>query len=190
MDYVKIISNIMLDDDINKLRYDDNELEFMYKFWDYIRYNDYENIDKIKNIFIEKRTINEYNLFVRIIKKLNSDFYAFEYFRDEKINNLNKIFLLNKIFKEFCLSNCENELVLFMTNELKIDQNVSNEILYWFLEALDFSIQNNYNGKRFINILEETYLLKETILVDLIKLYDDNLMMLKLNYIIKKLNTK
>ena len=78
MDYVKIISNIMLDDDINKLRYDDNELEFMYKFWDYIRYNDYENIDKIKNIFIEKRTINEYNLFVRIIKKLNSDLSILE----------------------------------------------------------------------------------------------------------------
>lgn len=190
MNYVEVISNITLNENIEKLNYSDAELEFIYQFWDNFRDGKNEKVEEIKKIFLEKRTIDDYNLFLKIIKELNKDFYAFAYFRDEEIDSLSKNILINRIFKEYCLSNCANDLIYFMTHDLKLDQNVSKQILHWFYEALNFSIQNNYNGKRFVKILEETYLINENILKDLIRLYDDNLIMLKLNYIIKKINIK
>lgn len=188
MNLEEVVSSIILDENYKDINYNDEELELIYRFWDYYRDQQSDKIEEIKKVFLDKRTIEEYNLFIKIVNELNKDFYAFEYFRDGTIDNLEKNNLINRIFNNFCLKNNYNDILNIMIDEYKLNKNIANDILNWFLHALEFSIENNYDGKRFIKILVDTYLIQESILKDLMRLYDDNLIMLKLNYIIKYMN--
>jgi len=187
MDIGKLIKNTQLIENLNINNLTEEQYEILNYIWITIRDNDQNELEKIKKQFNDANMIEYLDMVIKIAKEINKDYEKFELFRNNDINDEKKIFLINQIFNNFILVN-KGISIKSLINDEKISDELLDEISYWLYAAVDYCIANNYDGNKLILLLSETYKIDKNILEELKTLYNNNIMMLKMNYIIKNLN--
>lgn len=163
----------------------DEESDFLQLFWISIRDNNKEIINKIEEDFNNNGKTELFDSILEEAKKRNQEYYDFEYFRNENIDDIKKEFLLNSIFKEYILIDKRN-LDKF------VDKDISMECLISISSCIEsiifFCVANNFDGYKVVEILVEHYKIKESLLLQYQSLYEENILMLKLNFIIRNIS--
>ena len=187
MDIGKLIKNSQLIENLSVNNLTEEQYGILNCIWIAIRDNDCNELDNIKNQFKEANKIEYYDKVIKIAKEINKDYEKFELFRSNDINDEKKVFLINQIFNNFILVN-KDVSIKSLINEEKINDELLNEVSYWLYAAVDYCVANNYDGNKLVSLLNETYQINKSILEELKTLYNNNIMMLKINYIIKNQN--
>jgi len=187
MDIGKLIENSQLIENLNINNLTEEQYEILNCIWIAIRDNDYNELENIKNQFIEANKIEHYDKVIKMAKEINKDYEKFELFRNNDVNDEKKVFLINQIFNNFILVN-KGVSIKSLINDEKISDELLDEVSYWLYAAVDYCIANNYDGNKLVLLLAETYKMDKNILEELKTLYNNNIMMLKINYIIKNIN--
>ena len=184
MEFQKILDSIIV---LNDFQIDDNEEknEFLNYLWVLIRDDKKEEFEKIKKYFDEKDKKDLFKKIVDSAKDINKEYYDFDYFRDEKISDMNKIYLLNIIFTDDILIN-KGTVDKFVIPE--ISKEKMNSICYWITRAVYFCVNYNYDGNKVVDILNEYYHIERKLLDDIKKLYNENILTLKINNLTMLLN--
>ena len=114
-------------------------------------------------------------------KEENTEYKSLDFFRHEEIDKTIRKTFLNNIFLNLVIDNniddAVNNISLLNKDEIKSAAETLFNITY-------FCIEYNYPGKRLISILNETFDINTSICEDLEKLYNDNKISLKLDFII------
>lgn len=184
MEFQKLLDTIISSNDFQM---DDNEEknELLNYFWVAIRDEKEEDLEEIKKYLSEKNKIELYNEIKDCAKKVNKEYYDFDYFRNNSVSDVNKIYLINLIFTDEILIN-KGTLENLVIPELPKEKLTS--ICYWISRVVYFCINYNYDGNEVVNTLNEYYHIEKKVLEDLKRLYNDNILMLKINNLTMLLN--
>jgi len=142
MEFQKLFDSIIASNDF---QIDDSEEknQLINHLWVIIRDDKKEEFEKIKKYFDEKNKKDLFNKIIDSAKEINKEYYDFDYFRDEKISDMNKIYLLNTIFTDDILIN-KGTVDQFVIPE--ISKEKINSICYWITRAVYFCVNYNYDG--------------------------------------------
>lgn len=163
----------------------EEEFELIQLFWRSIRDNDNDLTKEIEDYLINNDREDLIKTFKDLAIKHNKEYYYFEYFRNKDIEEFKKEYLLNSIFKEYILID-KRTLEKFIDKKLTFKEIMN--ITKWIERIVYFCIENNYDGSKVVEILNENYKIDPQILAQFEALYNENIMTLKTNYIIRKLN--
>ena len=106
----------------------------------------------------------------------------------ENLNVDLKRIKLNSIFMNCIVTN--NYEFLINENKGSIDAKTIKNIAIVLLNITSYCIIHNKNGNEFANILLNFYDIDNNVSFDIINSFNNNIILLKLNYIIDKLNKK
>lgn len=185
MEFQKLLDLIISSNDF-KIDENEEKTELLNYFWTAIRDGKEENLEEIKNYF---KKYNKAELFEKIknsAKEVNKEYYDFEYFRNNEISDMNKIYLINSIFTDAILVNkgtVENYSIP------GVNQETLASMCYWIARVVYFCVNYNYDGNKLVDTLYDYYHIEKKLLEDLRELYNDNLLMLKINNLTMLLNS-
>lgn len=114
-------------------------------------------------------------------KEENQEYKTLHFFRNEEIDKTIRKTFLNNIFSNLVIDNnledAVNNISLLTKDDIKNVAETLFNITY-------FCIEYNYPGKKLVSILKETFDIDKSICEDLEKLYNNNKLSLKLDFII------
>ncbi len=185
MNYIKILDKMLGKKKftINE-KTTDEELQIVSLFWISIRDNNPGLVEELVKYLKEKGREDFIEQMKKEVLSFNKEYYDFEYFRRDDIDNINKEFLLNTIMKEYIIINKRN--LLKLVNK-ELSEEVINSIALWIKKAVYYSISKNYDGARVVDILVNEYNIDKELLNNIENIYNENIIQLKLNYIIESM---
>lgn len=144
---------------------------------------------KDKNYFIKNGyTSEQYESLLNYYYNKRKDYFVLSYFRDKNNDIDLKRIKLNSIFMNCIVTN--NYEFLINENKGSIDAKTIKNIAIVLLNITSYCIIHNKNGNEFANILLTFYDIDNNVSFDIINSFNNNIILLKLNYIIDKLNKK
>lgn len=162
----------------------EEELQIVNLFWESIRDNNPSLIEEIVNYLKEKNGLKLIEEIKKEAINLYKEYYDFEYLRRDDIDSNYKEFILNTIMKEYIIIDKRN---LSKLTSKELTSETIDSIAYWIKKAVNFSISRNYDGSRVVSILTTEYNINKDLLKNIENLYNENIIQLKLNYIIDKI---
>ena len=182
------IESFILNQDFDKLSESDlnnDDYTLINYIWKSIRESDSSVLNEIKQIFVSNKKENQFDILIDFVKKINEEYYVFEYFRDEKNSETDKISLLVSIMEKAIL---RNRIVELKSQIKSITSDKLELLIKWISILVQFCINNNFTGDKIEEILFRQYGISKGISQSISKLYEENLISLKLTYIINLLN--
>ena len=175
-EYKKIIELLKAtSEDLKKFMND--QKEFKNDLWQIIRSNNEQN----KKELIETLGENQYKRIEKIIKSEHEDYYALDYFRTAKIDTELRKILLDKIYNNTVIENN------FIQLEKEIAKTFERKKLLSIVNGLqiitDFCVSYNRSGEYLSQSYSSNYDLDINICANLGKIFDNNKLLLKINYL-------
>ena len=157
---------------------DNRYRKFVDRCWQAIRKSETEALTTLSSALGDEKfeRLKEY------IIKQNEDYYIWDYFRNETLDPEVRKALLNKIYLNGIIAS-DYEVLLDSVRD-KVPKTQLNKILNTLQSITYFCASYNRKGKNLAGILKDMYDLDVRLCGDIEKMYDENRISLKLDYLI------
>ena len=154
------------------------------KLWDAVRKEITEALEELK----EQIGTELYENWIKQVKEENSEYYALSYFRDISIDKLQRQSILLLLYKHGIVVS-DIPTVRRELNK-KIEENCYLDILAVLKKVTMFCVAYNRGGTHVADILHDVYDVPKEIGNELVRVFDDNKLSLKMDYLIRMLRSK
>lgn len=162
----------------------DEQQEGLLTFWNIYRKNSPYDAFSFKEELVSELGLEKYDYLVDLVKKDNLEYYYFDYFRSDKIKKVEKVSLLEKIFKyRILVKDMEKDVF----ENADIEEKTKNGMIDYLDALIQYAIYNNYSSWVLVKIMKDDYDVEEEVIKEFAELYDKNLLILKLNFIINSM---
>lgn len=145
-----------------------------------LKRNDKTELDEIRNEVGKK--IDDA---IEVVKNKYEDYFCFDFFRNENIELDKRKYILNKIYSKCIIVNDFSNLEF---DKSPINKETLKTIAGTLLWITNQCVKNNYEGQKIIKILRREFNVNENVTADLADFYNQNIISLKLDYLIMEIN--